>query len=919
MADAKVIISAENKLKQGLNDAQKDLQNFESSSQNIANSFGEIGNKIKSALTFTGIAVAFEQIGKAAIGAYTEFGEFERRLKTLKIALNDNESSFNQATKLINDMSKMSLASKDEIAGLVAELAALGKSDADIDKITKAAVNLSNVTGKDLNNAFQLINGTYAGTVGRLDRLIPEIKSLSKEQLEAGGAVDLINGKFGDLSEQLAENNIPQKLKNLKDQLSDLKQAVGESIAPILTPIISEFTTFIEQTVIPKVKDVGKVLGNVFRDLPGMGKLAFDAVLDIIKTAFSWATIGDILSNLGKYIAETVSTAFAVIPHVFVNLLKLLIDPLVSFGKFIGEVVSKAIQGKWKEIPSPGDLFADILKQQVGTIGTIATDAGNLYMDQLKRAFYLDTTIGKNILEVPLEKFYKNFDTLFGVHAETSPAGGSTPRATGGNAIDVLTDDEKKNQKTLEELLKSIVSFVDITENHPEYYSYDKIVSTLKDFQGNIYKAETFKLGPEGQALLNDIRTVFQSLEAKYGLNNKPIILLSPAESARSQAMNMLGIRSTTQPLLTAVPTLQRIETGLPTPPQWQPPMTQQEEAMGLAMNELGARYFANQSALDMAKGLVMNEKGAQYFIDQFNKKLLNPLDSFARHYIEAARQALTLTGGTVYGESGIVPSKLGAGGASVKDQIAAMQGGEGFFAWLKNSFDGTIQGLGISISDTFKSIKDTGLSGGDILSGISDAFGGLISAVQPLTQIIFSANPLFAALIPIVQAMVQTLQPVIFSLLAPLMGILAIIGKTLGAVLAPVLKILSPIIELVGKAFVWLYNNVIMPIANALIWVFTAVQNAIAGVINAFTWLTGISVQYASYEDAKLQKIEYGDVVQAGANAAGATAAQSAQYRSQSITINIYQQSPVVGDNGMRQFAAMIRAEFEALAYYGT
>jgi hypothetical protein len=325
--------------------------------------------------------------------------------------------------------------------------------------------------------------------------------------------------------------------------------------------------------------------------------------------------------------------------------------------------------------------------------------------------------------------------------------------------------------------------------------------------------------------------------------------------------------------------------------------MTQQEEAMSLAMNERGARYFADQFAIALA----------------------SPMDAWSRHYIEAARQALTLTGGAVYGESGIVPSKLGAGGASIKGQIAAMQGGEGFFAWLKNSFDGTIQGLGVSIGDTFKSIKDTSLSGADILGGISGAFGGLLSAIQPLTQIIFSANPIMAALIPIVQSMVQTLQPVISSLLAPLMGILAIIGKVLGAVLAPVLKILSPIIELIGKAFVWLYNNVIRPIANGLIWIFTAVQNAIAGVINAFTWLTGISAQYASYEDAKLQKIEYGNVVQAGANAAGSTAAQSAQYRSQSITINIYQQSPVVGDGGMRQFAAMIRAEFEALAYYGT
>ena len=36
------------------------------------------------------------------------------------------------------------------------------------------------------------------------------------------------------------------------------------------------------------------------------------------------------------------------------------------------------------------------------------------------------------------------------------------------------------------------------------------------------------------------------------------------------------------------------------------------------------------------------------------------------------------------------------------------------------------------------------------------------------------------------------------------------------------------------------------------------------------------------------------------------------------SVTINIYQEAPVVGDNGMRQFAQMIRDEFEALDYYG-
>jgi hypothetical protein len=34
-------------------------------------------------------------------------------------------------------------------------------------------------------------------------------------------------------------------------------------------------------------------------------------------------------------------------------------------------------------------------------------------------------------------------------------------------------------------------------------------------------------------------------------------------------------------------------------------------------------------------------------------------------------------------------------------------------------------------------------------------------------------------------------------------------------------------------------------------------------------------------------------------------------------VTINIYQQAPVVGSGGMRAFAQMIRGEFEQLDYY--
>ena len=48
-------------------------------------------------------------------------------------------------------------------------------------------------------------------------------------------------------------------------------------------------------------------------------------------------------------------------------------------------------------------------------------------------------------------------------------------------------------------------------------------------------------------------------------------------------------------------------------------------------------------------------------------------------------------------------------------------------------------------------------------------------------------------------------------------------------------------------------------------------------------------------------------------------TAVSSAAYQgSTHVTINIYQQAPVVGDGGMRSFAKMILGEFEQLDYFG-
>jgi hypothetical protein len=236
--EAKLLIVAENLASAAIKSAQGDLSGFEAASRRV-------GDTLKAAFTATAIIAALDQLGKAALDCVKEFGDMDRTMTQLRTALGGNEASFERMTGLIDKMARSTLAPKDSIESLVAELAALGKSDADIERITEASVALSNVTGKDLQSAFTMINATFDGTAGKLDKLIPELGNLTKGQLEAGGAVDLLNAKFGAISDSMA-GGIGQQMVNLKNSFGDLKENIGQGLAPITSAFLSGITSIVD-------------------------------------------------------------------------------------------------------------------------------------------------------------------------------------------------------------------------------------------------------------------------------------------------------------------------------------------------------------------------------------------------------------------------------------------------------------------------------------------------------------------------------------------------------------------------------------------------------------------------------------------------------------------------------------------------
>ena len=139
--------------------------------------------------------------------------------------------------------------------------------------------------------------------------------------------------------------------------------------------------------------------------------------------------------------------------------------------------------------------------------------------------------------------------------------------------------------------------------------------------------------------------------------------------------------------------------------------------------------------------------------------------------------------------------------------------------------------------SDTQAFELAASVSGG---TGLSAALGPMAMFSEALAESVLSLESVQKVLNPIstiLESMMQVVEPLINSVLQPIVKVLELLGKTLGLVLSPMLnilslvtaiapslKILEAVLKVVGKAFEWFNNNVIVPVGNAIIGMVNAV-----------------------------------------------------------------------------------------------
>lgn len=222
----------------------------------------------------------------------------------------------------------------------------------------------------------------------------------------------------------------------------------------------------------------------------------------------------------------------------------------------------------------------------------------------------------------------------------------------------------------------------------------------------------------------------------------------------------------------------------------------------------------------------------------------------------------------------------------------------------------------------------------GDILMPVVDTIASILRALRPVfaavARLLSAFGNALQAALPRVMAVVS----VLVDALAPAIDVAAValnaltpfvaLVSTLFSALAPIIQILMIPIQALGAALVWLHDNVIKPIGNALLSAMETVANAFIdiarGVIKAINKIPGVSISKPKRADfGRIESI--GDVASeiegpdtdAAEGGTGGGAASIEQERP--ITVNMtVSDNQIAGDGSFRDLAITIRRELEAL-----
>lgn len=253
-ADAKDANSAIDKVSSKLNELKKRLgknksANLVTSFSGIVKAFGLVTSAIKNA------GAVIKDLNETALVQIKAEKQLETAAKNNPYL---NAQSVSQLKNFASELQNIGTIGDEQLLPLMAQLAAAGRTQAEIQEIMSAALDVSASGVMSMESAVKNLNKTFSGLSGELGESVPQIKSLTKEQLKNGEAVKVIAKQYKGMAEETAKAT--GSGIQLSNAVGDLKEQLGMGWAKIIAPVQRLFTNLVNK-VTEAIKLVNEFLG----------------------------------------------------------------------------------------------------------------------------------------------------------------------------------------------------------------------------------------------------------------------------------------------------------------------------------------------------------------------------------------------------------------------------------------------------------------------------------------------------------------------------------------------------------------------------------------------------------------------------------------------------------------------------------
>lgn len=240
-----------------------DSYEFQQKAKSVEKSLGSMEKRLSSlgkslSLKLTAPLTA---LGTVAIKNADTQVQAEARLLT---ALDGRAEVQERLLRQASEIQSRTVIGDETIIQQQAYLASLGLTEQQIRDTTEASVQLAAATGMSLDTAVKNLAKTFGGMTGRLGESIPQLKELTKEQLQNGEAVKYVLDNYKGYAETAAKKGLGS-MKQLQNAWGDFLEQVGAAMMPVVQKIAGMLQVVVQamQRISPEAMKIIVVIGGI--------------------------------------------------------------------------------------------------------------------------------------------------------------------------------------------------------------------------------------------------------------------------------------------------------------------------------------------------------------------------------------------------------------------------------------------------------------------------------------------------------------------------------------------------------------------------------------------------------------------------------------------------------------------------------